>query len=54
MFLFAASGNVLYSASVIVRAKEDASYWLKQLPWLIGSGGTLSFDMIVSPQPSFV
>lgn len=55
-FLFALVilGNVTYGLSVLVKNPEagegENSYIIHHLPWLIGSLGTLSLDLVVSFQ----
>ncbi len=53
-FLFALVilGNTTYGISVLLKNPDpgqgEASYIIHHLPWLIGSLGTLSLDIIVS------
>lgn len=53
-FLFALVilGNTTYGISVLLKNPDpgqgEASYIIHHLPWLIGSLGTLSLDLIVS------
>lgn len=47
MFVFSVWGNVLYVASIFLFSL-DADYLIKNMPWWIGSGGTLIFDFTVS------
>jgi len=53
-FLFALVilGNTTYGISVILKNPDpgqgETSYLLHHLPWLIGSLGTLSLDLLVS------
>lgn len=53
-FLFALVilGNVTYGLSVLLKNPErgqgEESYMVHHLPWLIGSLGTLTLDLIVS------
>lgn len=55
-FLFALVilGNTLYGLSVLLKNPDDGhgekSYLVHHLPWLIGSLGTLSLDLIISIQ----
>ncbi|KAK2898289.1 hypothetical protein Q8A67_009707 [Cirrhinus molitorella] len=55
-FLFALVilGNTTYGISVLVKNPDpgqgEASYMVHHLPWLIGSLGTLSLDLIISVQ----
>ncbi|XP_047441384.1 lysosomal amino acid transporter 1 homolog isoform X1 [Mugil cephalus] len=55
-FLFALVivGNTLYGMSVLLKNPEsgqgEKSYLVHHLPWLIGSLGTLSLDLIISVQ----
>ncbi|XP_058245921.1 lysosomal amino acid transporter 1 homolog [Hemibagrus wyckioides] len=55
-FLFALVilGNVTYGLSVLVKNPErgegERSYLVHHLPWLIGSLGTLSLDLVISMQ----
>lgn len=45
-------GNLLYGASVLLKNPEpgqsEGDYVLHHLPWLIGSLGVLSLDVVVS------
>ncbi|TXT03855.1 hypothetical protein VHUM_04332 [Vanrija humicola] len=53
LFIFAFLGNVAYVASILVRPAppgEGAHYLLKALPYLLGSGGTLLFDLTIMIQ----
>ncbi|XP_016112750.1 lysosomal amino acid transporter 1 homolog [Sinocyclocheilus grahami] len=58
-FLFALVilGNTTYGISVLVKNPDpgqgEASYIIHHLPWLIGSLGTLSLDLIVSFKATF-
>lgn len=53
-FLFALVilGNTMYGLSVLLKNPEqgqgEGSYVIHHLPWLIGSLGTLSLDVLVS------
>ncbi|KAI5095314.1 lysosomal amino acid transporter 1-like [Silurus meridionalis] len=55
-FLFALVilGNVTYGLSVLMKRPErgqaESSYIVHHLPWLIGSLGTLSLDLVISVQ----
>ncbi|CAL9702572.1 unnamed protein product [Knipowitschia caucasica] len=55
-FLFALVilGNTLYGLSVLLKNPEggqaESSYMIHHLPWLVGSLGTLSLDVIISFQ----
>ncbi|XP_059188278.1 lysosomal amino acid transporter 1 homolog [Centropristis striata] len=55
-FLFALVilGNTLYGLSVLLKNPDDGhdetSYLVHHLPWLIGSLGTLSLDLVISVQ----
>ncbi|WOO84374.1 Lysosomal amino acid transporter 1 [Vanrija pseudolonga] len=53
LFIFAFLGNVAYVASIVFRPAppgEGAHYLLKALPYLLGSGGTLLFDLTIMIQ----
>lgn len=56
-FLFALVivGNTLYGLSVLLKNPDDGlgekSYIVHHLPWLVGSLGTLTLDLIVSFAP---
>lgn len=54
LFLSAFMGNSLYSASVLLNPQASGSgsraYLLESLPFLLGSGGTLIFDIIIVAQ----
>lgn len=49
MFLFAILGNVFFCASIFLQS-SDHTYIMHNLPWLVGSAGTLTFDVIVAMQ----
>ncbi|WVO13933.1 hypothetical protein L204_101558 [Cryptococcus depauperatus] len=59
LFLFAFCGNVAYVASILLESSDAANpsksshYLLEALPYLLGSGGTLVFDLTIMIQ-SFV
>lgn len=46
-FMFSTLGNVTFAASIMF-AMTDMEYFLLNLPWIIGSAGTIFFDFIVS------
>ncbi|KAG0019053.1 hypothetical protein BGZ81_009952 [Podila clonocystis] len=46
MFVFSVFGNVLYVASIFLYSLEK-DYLIKNLPWWLGSGGTLVFDFTI-------
>lgn len=53
LFLFAFLGNTLYVASILimpVNPDEYTHYLLRSLPYLLGSGGTLVFDLTIMLQ----
>ncbi|PWN37735.1 uncharacterized protein FA14DRAFT_108685, partial [Meira miltonrushii] len=59
LFIAAATGNFLYSISILVNPKaqspphtpqEKTAYLMESLPFLLGSGGTLIFDAIIIMQ----
>jgi len=45
-FMFSTLGNVSFAASILF-AMTDVDYFLLNLPWLIGSAGTVFFDFTV-------
>ena len=45
-FMFTTLGNLSFAASVLF-ATTDRAYLMMNLPWLIGSAGTIFFDFIV-------
>ena len=47
MFMFSVFGNVFYVASIFLNSLE-IDYLIKNMPWWLGSGGTLIFDFTVS------
>jgi len=49
MFCFCVLGNISYSLSIILYS-TDQEYLLKNLAWLVGSGGTLFLDLIIFVQ----
>ncbi|WVR05156.1 hypothetical protein IAU60_002168 [Kwoniella sp. DSM 27419] len=56
LFLFAFLGNISYVASILLNPTGDADpseaghYLLEALPYLLGSGGTLMFDLTIMIQ----
>lgn len=46
MFVFSVFGNVFYVASIFLFSLEK-DYLIKNLPWWLGSGGTLVFDFTI-------
>ncbi|KAG0215959.1 hypothetical protein BGX28_007185 [Mortierella sp. GBA30] len=46
MFIFSVSGNVFYVASIFLNSLEW-DYLFKNMPWWLGSGGTLVFDFTI-------
>lgn len=49
MFFFSVMGNVFYCLSIFLNS-TDCDYLLENLPWIVGSGGTLVFDFIIFAQ----
>ncbi len=49
MFGCALMGNVTYSASILFKSRETA-YIYNSLPYLLGSAGTVCFDIIIFAQ----
>ena len=45
-FMFSTLGNVSFAASIMF-AMTDMDYFMLNLPWLIGSAGTVFFDLTV-------
>jgi solute carrier family 66 (lysosomal lysine-arginine transporter), member 1 len=45
-FMFSTLGNISFAASIMF-AMTDMNYFLLNLPWLIGSAGTIFFDFTV-------
>lgn len=45
-FMFSTLGNISFAASIMF-AMTDMNYFLLNLPWLIGSAGTIFFDFAV-------
>ncbi|KAF9930053.1 hypothetical protein BGZ65_005515, partial [Modicella reniformis] len=46
MFVFSVLGNITYVASILIFSL-DIDYLIKNMPWCIGSGGTLFFDFTI-------
>ncbi|KAF9280665.1 hypothetical protein BGZ88_012051 [Linnemannia elongata] len=46
MFIFSVFGNVFYVASIFLNSLE-IDYLIKNMPWWLGSGGTLVFDFTI-------
>jgi hypothetical protein len=49
MFLCALFGNVTYATSILVKS-VDPEYLLRALPFLLGTAGTVVFDIIIFVQ----
>lgn len=49
MFIFAIAGNSLYIASIFLESTERF-FLMKNLPWIVGSAGTLALDMYIGVQ----
>ena len=49
MFVFGILGNVLYCASIFLQSTER-DYIKQNLPWLVGSGGTMFLDVFIGIQ----
>ncbi|GAA5862220.1 hypothetical protein JCM3774_004828 [Rhodotorula dairenensis] len=51
LFLFAFIGNSLYVASILANPQSSSvAFLLESLPYLLGSGGTLCFDLMILGQ----
>ncbi|CDS00096.1 hypothetical protein [Sporisorium scitamineum] len=54
LFIAAFSGNLLYTVSVLANPSASGGgarvYLQESLPFLLGSGGTLVFDLIIVAQ----
>ncbi len=46
MFIFSITGNILYCLSIFYKSVQK-DYILLNLPWLLGAGGTMIFDIII-------
>jgi uncharacterized protein with PQ loop repeat len=51
-FMFSTLGNVSFAASILF-AMTDMDYFMLNLPWLIGSAGTVFFDFTVHTSIAF-
>jgi solute carrier family 66 (lysosomal lysine-arginine transporter), member 1 len=49
-FMFSTLGNLAFAASILF-AMTDKEYLILNLPWLIGSAGTVVFDFTVYSSP---
>lgn len=49
MFIFSIAGNSFYCASIFLQSIER-DFLLQNLPWLLGSGGTLLLDFFIGTQ----
>jgi len=49
MFMFGVAGNATYCLSIFLQSTE-MDYIRLNLPWLVGSGGTMIFDIIIGFQ----
>lgn len=49
MFIFGMFGNIFFCASILA-ASTESDYILVNLPWLVGSAGTLIFDFLIGIQ----
>jgi hypothetical protein len=47
MFILSVLGNVTYGLGILLYSM-DGIFLLQKLPWLVGSLGTMVFDIIVS------
>ena len=47
MFILSVLGNVTYGLGILLYS-VDGIFLLQKLPWLVGSLGTMVFDVIVS------
>ncbi|CAO3590640.1 unnamed protein product [Absidia cylindrospora] len=47
MFVFSLAGNLTYCISILLKS-TDRTFLLINFPWLLGSGGTLFFDLTAS------
>ena len=47
MFILSVLGNVTYGLGILLYS-VDGIFLLQKLPWLVGSLGTMVFDIIVS------
>ena len=47
MFILSVLGNVTYGLGILLYS-VDGVFLLQKLPWLVGSLGTMVFDIIVS------
>ena len=52
MFICSISANCLYGVGILIRTYHTSQLW-NSLPWLIGSLGTVSLDVIILSQVSF-
>ncbi|ORZ14528.1 PQ loop repeat-domain-containing protein [Absidia repens] len=46
MFVFSLAGNLTYCISILLKS-TDRTFLLINFPWLLGSGGTLFFDLMI-------
>ncbi len=46
LFIFAVLGNLTYVLSILLTSVEK-DYILDSLPYIVGSGGTLFFDIVI-------
>lgn len=51
MFICSISANCLYGLGILIRTYHTSQLW-SSLPWLIGSLGTVSLDVIILSQVS--
>ena len=49
MFIFALAGNILFCVSILTQS-INYYFLMKNLPWLVGSGGTLLLDLTIGLQ----
>lgn len=48
-FIFSVFGNLTYAASILIYS-QDMEYLVANIPWLLGSLGTLAFDFMILGQ----
>lgn len=48
-FIFSVFGNLTYATSILIYS-QDLEYVLANIPWLLGSLGTLAFDFMILAQ----
>jgi uncharacterized protein with PQ loop repeat len=47
MFIFAALGNLAYTLSILFNEDANEDFYYRELPYILGASGTLTFDAVI-------